>query len=204
MRTPELPPRLESKRFVLRDFTETDRASFVKYRMDSRYRALHGQDSSKKTRLSTNALFDRFLAWQHDVPRRNYLIGIFDKSTGALVGCTGLRGDGLPIDTAVFSVELAPDHWPHYRIAVEASMMLVSYGFRVLDLAAIVGDTASSHKRITKLARWFGAEITAEHTDAYWMETPDTNSPLPAFDQNIHTINTPATNPPCKDLCQEA
>ncbi len=162
MRSPELPPRLESKRFILRDFTPSDRAAFVAYQMDDRYRALYGTPDNDRTRASSNALFDRFLAWQEEQPRRNFQVGIFDKSSGDLLGCVGLRGKDLPVDTAIFGIELSPSHWGRYRAAIEASTMMIAFGFRELDLASIMGVTASDNKRIARLADWFGAEVVAE------------------------------------------
>ncbi|OSQ29113.1 GNAT family N-acetyltransferase [Thalassospira sp. MCCC 1A03138] len=162
MRSPELPPRLESKRFILRDFTPSDRAAFVAYQMDERYRALYGTADNDGTRASSNALFDRFLAWQEEQPRRNFQVGIFDKSSGDLLGCVGLRGKDLPVDSAIFGIELSPSHWGRYRAAIEASTMMIAFGFRELDLASIMGVTASDNKRIARLADWFGAEVVAE------------------------------------------
>lgn len=162
MRSPELPPRLESKRFILRDFAPSDRAAFIAYQMDERYRALYGTPDSDRTRASSNALFDRFLAWQEERPRRNFQVGIFDKSSGDLLGCVGLRGKDLPVDSAIFGIELSPSHWGRYRAAIEASTMMIAFGFRELDLASIMGVTASDNKRIARLADWFGAEVVAE------------------------------------------
>ncbi|MAL28688.1 MAG: GNAT family N-acetyltransferase [Thalassospira sp.] len=162
MRSPELLARLESKRFILRDFTPSDRAAFVAYQMDERYRALYGTADNDSTRASSNALFDRFLAWQEEQPRRNFQVGIFDKSSGDLLGCVGLRGKDLPVDSAIFGIELSPTHWGRHRAAIEASTMMIAFGFRELDLASIMGVTASDNKRIARLADWFGAEVVAE------------------------------------------
>lgn len=40
--------------------------------------------------------------------------------------------------------------------------MMIAFGFRELDLASIMGVTASDNKRIARLADWFGAEVVAE------------------------------------------
>ena len=169
MRTPEFPVHFLSTRFVFRDFTETDRAGFIACQMDERYRALYGHPDTAETRDRSNALFDRFLDWQHAQPRRNFQIGIFDRATAELIGCTGLRCRDTPANSATFGIELSPTHWGRYRAAIEATAYMIAYGFRELDLVTIIGDTASGNKRIAKLANWFGAEITAERPGPDWM-----------------------------------
>lgn len=169
MRNPEFPVLLHGKRFVLRDFTETDRADFVAYQMDERYRALYDHADTQETRDRSNALFDRFLDWQQASPRRNFQIGIFDRTSGELIGCTGLRCRETPFDSATFGIELAPAHWGRYRAALEATTFMIAFGFRELDLVTIIGDTASGNNRIARLAKWFGAEITAERPGPDWM-----------------------------------
>ncbi|MEQ8286860.1 hypothetical protein [Thalassospira sp.] len=87
MRGPEFPVHLHSTRFVFRDFIETDRAGFIACQMDERYRALYGHPDSAETRDRSNALFDRFLDWQHAQPRRNFQIGIFDRNSLDVPAC---------------------------------------------------------------------------------------------------------------------
>lgn len=169
MRTPEFPILMHSKRFVFRDFTETDRADFIACQMDERYRALYDHPDTDETREQSNALFDRFLDWQQARPRRNFQIGIFDRTTAEFIGCTGLRCLETPVDSATFGIELAPAYWGRYRAAIEAAAMMIAFGFRALDLVTIIGDTASGNRRIAKLAHWFGAEITAERAGPDWM-----------------------------------
>ena len=173
MRTPEFPIHLHSPRFVFRDFVETDRVDFVSYQMDARYRMLYGHHDTAETRARSDALFDRFLDWQHAEPRRNFQIGIFDRATQNMLGCTGLRCRDEPARSATFGIELAPSYWGHYRAAIEATALMIAYGFRELDLVTIIGDTASGNKRVARLANWFGAEITAERPGPDWMQHRD-------------------------------
>jgi ribosomal-protein-alanine N-acetyltransferase len=53
---------IHTPRFVLRDFMETDRAAFISYQMDPRYRRLY--DISDFDDRQAQELFDRFTAWQ--------------------------------------------------------------------------------------------------------------------------------------------
>lgn len=149
---------------LLRDLDESDRASFVSYQTDPRYLRLYdfaeGIDRPNK-------LFNSFLEWQREIPRVNTQLGIFEFTTGRLLGCGGLRR--VDDDTAVLGIELSPREWGRFRLAVDASMALVRYGFESMNLKTIIGDTASGNRRVEKLARRFGAEIVARRTGPDWM-----------------------------------
>jgi ribosomal-protein-alanine N-acetyltransferase len=109
------------------------------------------------------------LAWQREEPRRNLQLGLFERDTGRLCGCAGLRRAGQDEATAVLGIELTPDDWGRYRLAIEAAGALVEHGFRDLDLHTIVGSTASGNRRVDRLAHWFGAEIVARRNGPEWM-----------------------------------
>lgn len=159
---------ISTPRFLLRDFGEADRAGFVRYQMDPRYRRLYDLDDAHMS--SANELFSLFLRWQEEVPRRNFQLGIVDKRSCHLCGSAGLRKERGPDDVAVLGIELSADNWGHFRLAVEVAEALIEFGFKELGLQTIVGDTASGNRRIEKLARWFGAELTDERPGPPWME----------------------------------
>ena len=156
---------IEQPRFLLRDFTEADRAGLLAYQMDPRYLALYDYDASDLQR--PNDLFDLFKRWSEATPRLNFQIGIFDRRIGELCGCAGLRK--ATDDTAILGIELAPAKWGRFALALDVAAILIDYGFRELRLATIFGDTASGNKRVAKLARWFGAELIAEREGPEWM-----------------------------------
>jgi ribosomal-protein-alanine N-acetyltransferase len=159
----DLPIRF--RRIVLRDFTEADRAAFIRYQTEPRYLQLYdfGPETERPSKL-----FDLFLHWQREQPRMNIQLAICETRTGRLLGCGGLRKvDG---DVAVLGIELAPNEWGRFRLALDASHALVRYGFETLNLRAIMGDTASGNRRVEKLARWFGAEIIARRAGPDWMQ----------------------------------
>jgi [ribosomal protein S5]-alanine N-acetyltransferase len=153
-------------RITLRDFEPADRAAFVSYQSDPRYRGLYDIDDDL-TRAGD--LFDLFVTWQKQKPRLNYQVGLFDTATGRLCGCVGLRQSPTDPATAVLGIELAPSDWGRYRIALDAAECLLEYGFDTLQLVRIVGDTASGNKRVDKLARWFGARIIDRRDGPKWM-----------------------------------
>ncbi len=158
---------IDTPRFVLRDFEEAHRPAFVAYQRDPRYRRLY--DLSSTGGQQSHELFTRFLAWQQESPRRNFQIGIFERGTGRLYGCAGLRKAGMGEGTAVLGIELAPDDWGRYRLAIEVVTALIEHGFDDPGLHAIAGSTASGNRRVERLARWFGAEIIARRVGPEWM-----------------------------------
>jgi len=159
---------IKTPRITLRDFENGDRAAFISYQMDPRYRRLY-DFSDDPTRAGE--LFHLFLQWQVEEPRRNFQVGIFDTATNRLCGCAGLRGRPEDSETAVLGIELAPTDWGRYRIALDTAASLVEYGFSTLQLRMIVGDTASGNKRVEKLARLFGAHIIDGRNGPEWMRS---------------------------------
>lgn len=160
---------IETPRFLLRDFTERDRAAFVAYQCDPRYRRLYDITDGESGRA--HDLFNLFLTWQREAPRRNFQLGIFEQASGRLCGCAGLRQVGEAAgDTALFGIELTPDDWGRYRLAVEAAAAMIGHGFDNLGIEAIIGSTASGNVRIERLARWFGGELIARREGPEWMQ----------------------------------
>lgn len=76
-------------KITLRDFEEADRAAFVAWQMDPRYRRLY--DSSDNP-ARAGELFDFFLRRQVEEPRHNFQVGILDTATKRLT-CNDYRGE---------------------------------------------------------------------------------------------------------------
>jgi len=157
-----------TSRFVLRDFEPADRVAFLAYQMDPRYRRLYDLDEGYEKQASE--LFSSFLTWRDEVPRRNYQLGIFERRNGRLCGCAGLRMTPSNDRGAVLGIELAPDEWGRYRLALEVTNALMNFGFHDLELDVLIGSTASGNRRIERLARWFSAEIAEERAGPDWMK----------------------------------
>lgn len=159
---------LETRRFVLRDFLAQDWPAFAAYQTDPRYAALYDLDADAAA-AQARSLFERFIAWQSEVPRLNFQLGIFERRGGRLCGSAGLRLEASDASTAELGIELTPDDWGRYRLAIEVSAALIDHGFDVLGLEVIRGSTASGNRRIEKLARWFGAELSGQRQGPVWM-----------------------------------
>ena len=159
---------IETPRFLLRDFSEADRQSFIDYQMDPRYQGLYDSVDAEAGRATT--LFDLFSVWRQQNPRQNFQVGIFERTSSRLCGCAGLRQAGKSEGTAVFGLELTPNDWGRYGVAIEVAGALLEYGFNALRLHTITGDTARGNNRVEKLARWFGAAIVDSRDSPAWMK----------------------------------
>jgi ribosomal-protein-alanine N-acetyltransferase len=160
---------IETPRFHLRDFLVDDRQSFVDYQMDPRYRNLYDFADSDATRA--NQLFNLFSDWREQAPRQNYQLGIFERRRNSqLCGCAGLRQSGQPERMAVLGLELSPDHWGRFGVAIEIAAALLEYGFSVVNLDTIIGATASGNSRVARIAHWFGADIVDYRDGPEWMK----------------------------------
>jgi ribosomal-protein-alanine N-acetyltransferase len=160
---------IKTGRFLLRDFSEVDRQPFIDYQMDPRYRRLY--DSSGADPASASTLFDLFGEWRRQHPRQNYQVGIFDRIDFHLCGCAGLRRSGQSEQTAVLGLELSPDSWGRFGMAIECSGALLEHGFFALNLDQIIGTTASGNSRVEALALWFGASVVAHREGSKWMKS---------------------------------
>jgi ribosomal-protein-alanine N-acetyltransferase len=158
---------IDAGRFLLRDFTEEDRAAFIAYQAHPSMLALYDLGDEAGARHA-RTLFDRFLEWQRAEPRRNIQLGIFERD-GRLCGCAGLRMENAASGTAELGIELAPSHWGRYRLALDVAEALAAHGFDALGLTRIFGSTASGNARAAKLAKWFGARIVASRDGPAWM-----------------------------------
>ena len=154
---------IRTPRFTLRDFRTEDRAAFVSYQMDPRYRGLYDAAEGEG---DARALFDLFLAWRRISPRENYQFGIFEAEAGRLCGCAGLRQAGAPPGTAVLGIELTPDDWGRYRLAIDVVDALLEFGFSELDLSSIVGGTASGNRPNGDWLRPYSIQHRAQATGA--------------------------------------
>lgn len=157
---------IEAPRFRLRGFLEDDRQCFVDYQMDRRYRNLYDFADSDATRA--NQLFNLFRDWREQDPRQN--LGIFERRDSQLCGCAGLRQSGQSERMAVLGLELSPDHWGRFGVAIEIAAALLEYGFSVLNLDTIIGATASGNSRVARIAHWFGADIVDYRDGPEWMK----------------------------------
>lgn len=155
---------LQTKRFLLRDFTLEDLPAFVNYHCDPR--SVQYYQAHESTREHAQSLVATFRKWAQAQPRENFQLAVFRRLNPAeMIGCVGLRTAGLAEKQAEFGIELAPQHWGLAGYAIEIANAMFEYGFGQLNLDTITGRTAAENTRIKKLAVWYGAEILPAESD---------------------------------------
>lgn len=148
---------IPTKRFVLRDFEDSDQTAFRAYHADPRYLAFYRPDDSGAEHAET--LIQLYEAWASETPRLNYQFAIVSRARAdVLVGCCGIRTEDQPPKTGEFGLELAAIHWGRYGYAIEIARAMLNFAFFDLGLEQIVGVTSSANLPVRRLALWFGAE----------------------------------------------
>jgi len=157
-----------TKRFLLRDFVESDRSPFLDYQADPHSQLFY--EPSEASSENSARLFETFRTWASEYPRLNYQFSIVQRREPyALVGCCGLRRRGCDQGEMELGIELAPNYWGRYAYAIEVGRAVLNFGFRELKLDVISGSTVSANVRINRLAEWIGAEVVARRPSSKWM-----------------------------------
>jgi [ribosomal protein S5]-alanine N-acetyltransferase len=157
-----------TRRFLLRDFVESDRLPFLKYQADPRNLTFYDPEQSSSDRAVH--LFNLFQTRASEIPRINYQLAIIQKQEPyALIGCCGLRGQSLASGEMELGMELSPTYWGRYAYAIEVGQSLLDFGFRKLQLNVISGPTISANTKITRLVEWMGGEIVSIRPGSDWM-----------------------------------
>lgn len=157
-----------TKRFLLREFIEEDEPAFIAYHADPRYAEFCAPE--EVTPDYARELLRIFAQWVAEHPRRNYQLAIAHlQNPRELLGCCGLRREGHGADTAELGIELAPQYWGRYGYAIEIARALIEFGFRDLNLKAIIGLSVSANLRVERLARRYGFIAVGSRPGSDWM-----------------------------------
>lgn len=139
---------IATRRLLLREFDDEDLPPFAAYHADPRYRQYH---ASKETPPDhARELLRTFAEWAVERPRRNFQLAIAGLASGKLLGCCGVRRQGLE-EEAEFGIELAPDSWGR-GYAAEAARAMLAFAFRELRLQEVHGISVAENARVTNLA----------------------------------------------------
>jgi len=158
---------LLGERVLLREFRRDDLVMLASYHADARYLEHYGPDVG--SREHAERLLDSFLAWAVEAPRRNFQLAIAERSNRGLIGCCGLRTRGMAAGVAEFGVELSPDRWGRGH-ALEASRLLLGYGFRTLELSQVRAVAVGENERIGRLLRRLGFLSLGTREGKGWMK----------------------------------
>lgn len=147
---------IATRRFLLRDFNDTDFDAFEAYHSDPRSHQFYGIEHT--TPEHARELLALFQAWATETPRVNFQLAIIRRrDPQTLVGCCGLRSAGEEEGVAELGIELAPEYWGRYAYATEVLQALVGFGFGTLNLHTLYGGTVSANSRIARLVSALGA-----------------------------------------------
>lgn len=157
---------LLSRRFILRDFVGEDFPAFAAYHANPKSRELYGPDEGSFKRA--DELFQLFLSWTSQRPRRNFQFAIV-RHSGVLIGCAGLRMSDSVGNQAEIGVELDPVYWGRFGYTIEILQCLIDFGFRNLDLVHIIGKSIDANRPVSRLASAFGAQSRGCDTPKWMM-----------------------------------
>lgn len=160
---------VETRRFLLRDYREEDRAGFVSYQTDPRFTLFHTEEELGDQHAQE--VFQLFLDWQVQAPRLNYQMAIAARGDAALLGSCGVRMEGCQPREAVFGIELAREYWGRFGYATEVAMALIDWAFAQLPLDALVADTAPGNEVVARLAEWGGFKLERVEEKVWWRLT---------------------------------
>ncbi|MCV0397726.1 MAG: GNAT family N-acetyltransferase [Rhizobiaceae bacterium] len=152
--------RLETARFLLREFRHDDLEAFRAYQTDERYVAL--RSANEDIGPPPEDLLALFIGWQDDEPRLCWQLAVEDRASGSLIGTAGLRRSAAKAREAEFGIELAPAQWGRHRAAIEIAQAVMEFGFRALEVDTIIGRSTAGNSAVARLARHAGAELLTE------------------------------------------
>ncbi|MEZ5935401.1 MAG: GNAT family N-acetyltransferase [Alphaproteobacteria bacterium] len=152
-------------RFLIREYDEADRDGFLAYQTDPEFARHH--TAAEAGREAADALFDRFLAWRREQPRRNHQFAIADVSASTpTIGSCGVRQEGCAAGEAIIGIELAPAYWRR-QAGTEVLSALIPWAFERLQLDALLADTAPGNRAAARLAETMGF-VRTRRTDRQW------------------------------------
>jgi ribosomal-protein-alanine N-acetyltransferase len=158
---------ITTERLLLREFTEDDATAFVAYQIDPRHAEFYAPEETGPDHA--RELLRLFSRWASERPRRNYQLAVVElRHPRELLGCCGLRREGLGAGRAEFGIELAARCWGR-GYATEAARALLGFGFRELRLDEVRGVSVSANVRVVALAHRIGLVEIGTRPGPAWM-----------------------------------
>ena len=100
---------LATERLVLRDFVESDWEAVLAYQQDPLY--LRYYEWTSRTAEDVRHFLQRFLDQQKQNPRNKFQLAVILKSSGELIGNSGVRRDASDAHEGDIGYELNPRFW---------------------------------------------------------------------------------------------
>lgn len=161
-----MQPILRTSRFSLREFTEDDRDAFIASHQAPLFARFHQPHEREVAHLSS--VFDLFLAWQSETPRRNYQLAIATREAEAgYIGNVGLRMQGMAEGEGEIGIELRPDYWGR-GAAREVTRAFLEWA-RDRDLVrTLTAETAPGNVAAERLAATAGLRLVGQAGKRQW------------------------------------
>ena len=161
------PVRIRTQRLELRDFVFDDVEAVLSYQSSEDYLRYYPWES--RSRLGVETLVERFIAWQHERPRTRFQVAITLQSSGALIGCCGVRTTSSDNSEGEFGCELNPGYW-HKGYAVEASRAIIGFGFSAVGLHRIYAECVAENRASNRLCECLGMRQEGLFRNRTWMK----------------------------------
>ncbi|EKF20843.1 GNAT family N-acetyltransferase [Nitratireductor pacificus] len=182
---------IETKRLILRNWQEGDRALFHRINADETVMEFF---PFRRSRAEADALMDRL---RDGIAERGFGFAAAEiRATGETIGFVGLHATGdLPaLGPGVIEIgwRLAPEYWGKGYVT-EAAAAWLEYGFKTLGLDEIVSFAVAHNRRSIAVMRRIGMTRDAEG-DFSHPSVPDSHPHLkPHVLYRLSRRNWPAT-----------
>jgi RimJ/RimL family protein N-acetyltransferase len=160
-----LPIRLETRRFILREFCESDRAPFLECHADPAFARFHTDAERREGHAET--VFNLFLAWQTEQPRKNVQLAISKGAQPIYLGNVGLRTEGFAPGAGEIGIELVKKLWGT-GAADEVLQTFFGWVRRAMRLTLITAETAPGNRAAERIAETAGLQMVEEDCKRHW------------------------------------
>lgn len=159
------PIRLETRRFILREFLESDRRPFLECHADPAFARFH--TDAERTEGHAGSVFDLFLAWQKVRPRTNVQLVISRGSQSAYLGNVGIRTEGFEPGAGEIGIEIVKKLWGT-GAADEVLQTFGGWVRREMGITLITAETAPGNRAAERIAETAGLQVVGEDGKRYW------------------------------------
>jgi ribosomal-protein-alanine N-acetyltransferase len=159
--------RLETRRLLLREFTEGDWPAVLAYQNDPLY--LRYYHWTERTAADVQAFVRIFIDNQREQPRKNFQLALVLKIDGQLIGNCGIRINDPALREANIGYELASRHWGN-GYATEAAGEILRFGFVDLGLHRIWATTIAENVGSARVLEKLGMRLEAHERENEWIK----------------------------------
>jgi RimJ/RimL family protein N-acetyltransferase len=157
---------IKTGRFLLREICEADRTAFLACQADASFSRFHS--AAEHAASLDGRVFDLFLRWRAERPRRNVQLAVATRSTpSGYLGTVGLRTEGHGPADGEIGIELVPRLWGQ-GAATEILRAFIPWARVELGVSRLVAETAPGNLAAERLAAAAGLRIVGEDGKRHW------------------------------------